>query len=994
MTERAVAVRHGSGRARAAPSARFIGREYELADLRRVLAEPPAVVLIEGEAGIGKSRLLHAYLTSPAGQAQRTLVCCCPPFGQPQTLGPLTDALRGAAKDVASLPLTGLAGALRPFFPEWTACLPPALEPAEDATLTRHRVFRALAELIECLQMAIVVVEDAHWADEVTLEFLLYLASHESAQVSLAVTYRPEDLPARSLLPRLSRLAAGTRGLRLSLAPLDVADTGTLMSSMLAGEQVSAEFATFVHDRTEGVPLAVEELVKLMADRADLAWRDGRWVRRRLARIVVPPTVRDAVLERAGRLSEQARTVLRSAAVLAAQADEVLLTEVADLPAGQAQAGLTEALCSGLLREDARGLVSFRHALAGQAVHDAIPGPDRRELHLRAGHALERRSLPATARLARHFRQAGDTDRWSRYAEQAVDVALASGDESTAAGLLSELIDEASPLGGSDVMRLLGKISPASIADPDCYRRVERSVRSLLDGWMGEPSEKAEVRLRLAAMLSDLDEHQASRRELERALPHLTGNPSRAARALTLLGAPHDMTTPASVHLRYLRRAERLTESLQWPGWLPFLMEKATALLMLGEEEGWAVEAQIAANAVSPADTKQVACGQLNSGDTAMTWGRYADSRRRLAKALELAEAYHYRHYREVILATQVHLDWFTGAWDGLFERAQALAEKEDSPVESRSEAALVTGLIHAARGAHGQAEERLQEVMAQRRRDGAPYYIMEPAAALARLLLADGRVEDALRVTEEAVRVLAAKNIWIWATDVVPARVAGLAAAGRTDEATGLVSAFARGLRNRDAPAPRAGVILCRAILARARGEHTRAANLFGRAALALRSLPRPYDAWLAQDHQAKCVLAAGHRDSGLALLDEVFDGLTQLGATGDAARVGRAIRTRAAGPQRAKPTGRRGYGNQLSPRELDVAGLLVAGGTNKEIGDRLFLSPKTVARHLESAMRKLGVGSRTALAVRLVEEGVVPAGPQASRAISGSRVGSVHSS
>lgn len=984
MTERAVAARDGSSRPRATHATGLVGREDELAELGRVLSVRPAVVLIEGEAGIGKSRLLRAYLTSPAGRAQRALVARCPPFRQPQTLGPLTDALRGATGDAARLPLTGLAGALRPFFPEWAACLPPAPEPAQDATLTRHRVFRAVAELIGCLQTAVVVVEDAHWADEATLEFLLYLASHEAGQVNLAVTYRPEDLPARSLLPRLSRLAAGTSGLRLTLARLDAADTGALMSSMLAGEQVSAEFAAFVHDRTEGVPLAVEELVKLMADRADLVRRDGRWVRRKLARIVVPPTVRDAVLERAGRLSAQARTVLQSAAVLAAQADETLLTEVADLVAGQARAGLSEALRSGLLQEDARGLISFRHALAGQAVYDAIPGPDRRALHLRAGHALERRSSRQAARMARHFREAGEPGRWSHYAEQAVDLALASGDETTAAELLSDLIDEASPSGGSEVMRLLDKISPASIADPDCYRRLERSVRSLLEGWTGEPGAEAPVRLKLARILADLEEYQASRNEMERAMPDLIGSLSRAARALALLGAPHDMTTPASVHLGYLRQADGFAESLQQPDRLPFLMEKATALLTLGEEDGWAVEAQIAANAVSPADSKQIACGQLNSGDAAMTWGRYAESRRRLAKALKLAEAYHYSHYREVILATEVHLDWFTGAWEGLLERAQALAAKEESPLGSRSEAALVTGLIHAARGDREQAGDSLRRILAQRLRDGAPYYLMEPAAGLARLLLADDRIEDALLVTDEAVQVLAAKKIWIWATDVVPARVAGLVAAGRIDEATRLVSAFARGLRNRDAPAPRAAAILCRAILARARGDHARAASLFSRTVLGWRSLPRPYDAWLAQEQQARCVLAMGDRDCGIVMLDQVFDGFMQLGAAGDAARVQRE-RARRAVSDRARPAGRRGYGNQLSPRELDVARLLVAGGTNKEIGDKLFLSPKTVARHLESAMRKLGVGSRTTLAVRLIEEGVVLASPQAPDASSG---------
>jgi DNA-binding CsgD family transcriptional regulator/tetratricopeptide (TPR) repeat protein len=982
MGQQSVARRGGVSRRRG-PASGLIGRGRELADLTRVLACSPALVLVEGEAGIGKSRLLNAYLSSGPARTRPALVACCPPFRQPQTLGPLTDALHGVAADVVGLPLTGLAGALRPLFPEWAASLPPAAEPAEDATVARHRVFRALAELIRCLRLAMVVVEDAHWADEATLEFLLYLASLDSWTASLVVTYRPEDLPARSLLPRLSRHAAGNRGLRLSLGPLDAEHTGALVSSMLAGEPVSAEFATFVHDRTEGVPLAVEELVKLMADRADLARRDGRWVRRSLAGIIVPPTVRDAVLERAGRLSPQAQAVLRSVAVLAEQVDETTLAVVSALPGSDARAGLAEALRSGLLGEDARGLVSFRHALAGQAVHDAIAGPDRRALHLRAGCALEGRSASQTVRLARHFKEAGETVRWSRYAEQAFHLALSSGDEASAAELLCDLIDETKPSGGHQAVRLLRWISPASMADPRYCRQIARSVRSLLDSWLSPPSEEAELRVKLAAILLDLEEYEAARAELKRVIPHLTGNPRLAARVMGLLGTPHDLITPASEHRRYLRRAAQLTSSAQPSERPQLLMEQATALLVLGEEEGWAKEALVAAEATAAGNIQRLAFSQLNSGDTAMTWGRYADSRQRLARALELAEARHYRHYRDVVLATQVHLDWFTGVWEGLPARAHALADSEAGPLESRYEAALVIGLIHAAAGARERAGDCLRDVLALRRRQGAPYYIMEPAAALARLLLADGRTEDALRVTEDGAEVLAAKRIWIWATDLVPARVAALAAAGRIDEAASLAAAFARGLGNRDAPAARAGLALCRALLAQARGEHSRAASRFGRAAAAWRSLPRPYDSWLALEQQARCQLAAGNRASALATLDEVLRGLTELGAAGDVSRVKRELR--GLNPAVRMP-GRRGYGGRLSPRELDVARLLVAGGTNREIGEQLFLSPKTVARHLDSAMRKLGVRSRTALAVRLVEAEMVsgdgPAGPGGSGA------------
>jgi predicted ATPase len=118
-------------------------------------------------------------------------------------------------------------------------------------------VFRALAELLASLEVTVLAVEDVHWADEATLEFLLFLQS----RVSLVVTYRPEDVPVGSLLSRLSsRPVTGTALLRLTLAPLDAAGTASLASSMLGGEPVSADFAGFLYLWTEGLPLAVEEL--------------------------------------------------------------------------------------------------------------------------------------------------------------------------------------------------------------------------------------------------------------------------------------------------------------------------------------------------------------------------------------------------------------------------------------------------------------------------------------------------------------------------------------------------------------------------------------------------------------------------------------------------------------------------------------------------------------------------------------------------------------
>lgn len=207
-----------------------------------------------------------------------------------------------------------------------------------------------------------------------------------------------------------------------------------MMTSTLGGDRVSDECATILHDRTGGLPLAVEESVRLMWNRTGPTRRGDSWVRQRLGEIDVPPTVRDVVLERNARLGPAAQAALRAAAVLTDPAPEDAVVEVMAPEGDPASrlAVLAEAVGSGLLREDPRGLVSFRHMLACRAVYEAIPGPQRRAMHLRAAYVLENATPSPVAQLARHFREAGDTTSWCRYAEQSADLALASGDDATA----------------------------------------------------------------------------------------------------------------------------------------------------------------------------------------------------------------------------------------------------------------------------------------------------------------------------------------------------------------------------------------------------------------------------------------------------------------------------------------------------------------------------------------------------------------------------------
>lgn len=961
--------RTDGGRLPALSAPRFVGRSGELGALDAALGHTPTVVLLDGEAGIGKTRLLCELLASQAERGRRALVGACLELRVPYSLGAVVDAVRDGVDDVAGLRLSGLGGALRPLFPEWADDLPPAPEPLEDATAARHRLFRAFVEVLGRLDVAVLALEDVHWADEATLEFLLFLLSRRPQPVSVVLTFRRDEIPAESLLLRLSsRLPSDARPARLSLGPLNVGETAAFVSSMLADGHVSDEFAAFLHARTDGVPLAVEESVRLMHDRADLIRRDGGWARRRLDRIEVPPTIRDAMLERVQRLGPDTRSVLYGVSVLSGPADYATLHAVTGLPEERFAARAAEALDGGLLREDRPGQWSFRHSLACHAVYEAIPAGERRAMHLRAGRALEGWPLPPVAQLARHFRLAGVVEPACRYTEEAADLCAQSGDVATSALLMHSLV-AGLPLPAGVLVRLVTKIQFQALSGSDPYSAVIEALRAALGGQALTPEEQASIRFQIGRVLMAGGEIEAGRGELLRAMPHLAPDSTDTARARVLLAMPLGNPRPVSEHLKWLREAPPPARSMASLDRLRLSVDRAFALLMLGEEAGWAAAREIPDDVMDPREASVVAIGHTNIGEEATRWGLYDEARKRLAKARTLAERHQFLDYLDSIASSQAHLDWFTGAWAGLAEQAARLAD-DDSTVrlKDRCEAALVAGLLEVAAGDRDTAKERLRFAG----RDDQQR--VEAAAALAQLWLRDGDVDEALHLTDQPALIDVGGGLWSRAVEFGPARTATLVAAGRRGQAAKVVNTFAEALGDRDAPAPQASLALCRAILAEGEGRFTDAVALFARTAVAWEALPRPYDALLARERSARCLLADGQREAGLSLLSGIAGALSDLGARNDADRIVGLLATYGGDVSTVtRGRGRPGYGNQLSPRESEVVRLVVDGLTNRQIADSLVVSAQTVASQVRSAMRKLGVASRTALAVKVVESGLV---------------------
>lgn len=963
----------------AAPA--FVGRAAEVQAVRDALGRPPAVVRVEGVAGAGKSRLVRELLD---GRDQhRVLLGACPPYREPATLAPVVDAVLSAGDQVARLRLSPLAGVLRPLFPEWAELLPPSPEPPADAAAARRRVFRALAELVQALAPATLVFEDAHWADQASLEFLPYLFARQTAQrrdrpepepLDLVLTYRPEELSTGCPLWSLpSRLPEGVRSTRLVIPPLDLAGTTALVSSMLGGASVSGQFAEFLHAHTGGLPLAVEESVQLLAARADLVHRDGEWDRRSTAVIQVPASIRGATLERVQRLDPAARRVLQAAAVLAEPADERTLAGVAGLPVRAVTRAAATAVRCGLLRHVGERRYAFRHVLPARAVYETLPEPQQRRWHARAGRTLAQLAQPPLVRLARHFREAADTPRWIRYAERAADVAAASGDHFAAFDLLEPLLT-VQAVAPAERARLARKVASTALlrqvfvdGRARALAATLRSVRDT-DGLAAVP--RAELGNLLGRLLNQLGDHDEGFAELVRAVPRLGHDPVEAARSLVHLGWPRAGPWPARVHLRYLRQIESLPLAAMEPAdRISITVDRAVALLQLGAAEGWSLVSDLPAEAEGAEERLHLARGYLNLGDAALLWGRYAEARRLLHRSLALAETGELDRVHYGAQVTQAHLDWLTGGWGDLPERLRRLVDAPDANPSIRDEAALVAVLRRAADGATEDAAEELARLAREAHQRGAASMALAPTAALARLRLDQGRPDLARDLTGEPLRLIAGKQIWVWATELVTVRTAALLATGAVYEARQLVSGFAAGLRRRSAPAPRAALATCRALLAEADAGPVAGAAAFGRAARAWESLPRPYEALRARERQAVALRAASRQWEATDLLTGVLRGFAGLGARMDADRVAGELRRLGTATGRLWWGGSHGYGDELSPREREVAGLVATGRTNREIAGLLGKATGTVAQQVSSVMRKLGVTSRTALAVRVRE-------------------------
>lgn len=957
---RRLAPRAPTGAAGALRDARLVGRHDELAALLAAVEDPPCIVVVEGEAGVGKTRLIAEMLDHPQMRTRRRLVGHFHPAHEPFPLGAVVEALRTLEGALGGSTLNPVAGALRPLLPELAGDLPPALDDLGDPLAERHRVFRAVLETLTALGPTVLVLEDLHWADQPTLELLRFMATHPPPQCAVVLTVRREELgPAAAL-------DLGTGSFHtIGLQPFGADEVRALMAQLLA-EEPPHDVAQLVLDKTSGIPFAVEEVTRLLHHAAVTDPGAEGLTTESLTRLGVPSGVRESVLQRRAQLSQPTQQLLDAAAVVETPASDDVLYAVADLPSDEGLVALAGAVSGGMLHETSPGRYVFRHVLGREAVYEAIVGPRRSVLHAAAADALHSHGHGEDVdRLAHHSKRAQRLADWVQYAEASADLAGSLGNDLRAAEILTELAAHEAVHAGQRA-RILTKLAESSWRSHRPSPSAVEVIRAFLDTGAADHETLGRLRFLLGRILLQAEDVDAGRRELISSLGYLDANPGLAARAMAGIAMAGHLRARAAEDIEWLERATAMAQRQDDPYVkLVVLVDRVNVLLGLGDPAGWELLGQLPTDVATAAERVQVIRGHANIASMAASLGHYGRARDHLRLAEQMSAGRYEGPGLAFMESTALILDWETGRWsacDALVARylsARRLTVERPTRVVHRIEA-----LLRFVRGEAGSEElaARLPEERSVRDHEG----VARTAAVLIRDALARDDVAAAAGIAAEAWEILADDSTGIHATEFVVPAATALARSGDAATAGDLVSRIAAATQSRDAPAAHAATDAALGVLELAAGRWAAASELLDRAEDAARALPQPYVAAQWRELRGDAVLT---QEGDADLLERALREYQDLGAAWDAARVRRTLRRH--GFDDGRRRGRRSYPTTLSPREQQVAALAAEGLTDREIAQRLFLSTRTVEGHLARALGKLKVASRRDLPAALPPHG-----------------------
>ncbi len=970
-------------------STRFVGRTGELTDLEAALREAadgrPSLAFLAGESGVGKSRLLSELERRGREEGATVLTGDAVELGEGELpYAPLVGALRPLARsdDAVFGELTPANRAeLATLLPELARRDdPPAAAGADDERgSAQRRLFEALLSLLERLGQrgpVVLALEDVHWADRSTRSFLAFLASSLCDEPVLVVlTYRSDELHRRHpLRPLLAELERAPRARRIELARFDRAELAEQLEDIL-GAPAAPDLVDRLLRRSEGNPLFAEELLA-----SGLDGRGG-----------LPPTLRDALMVRVERLPDVAQEALR---LLAAgrRLDHQLLEDASGMEPRELREALRVAVESHIVVIDDEGWQTFRHALLREViVDDLLPG-ERSALHLALAHAFERRFAEGprgawvAARIAEHYRAAGDQPAELAAAVQAAERA----DEVRAHGEAAALLERALELWDRvpDAERHTG-VSRTDLllrAARDHYRASDdaRAV-TLMELALGaidataDPRRASDVLGDLATMRWTLGRGEAARDTLAHALELLPEGEQSRDRAKLLV----DQVRFSMLQGRYRQTRETAAEALAAIDaagaedlYAPVLNRLGVALMCDGEPELGAKTLrdalELARSAGLPA---AMAVTYANLADGLHVIGRSDEA---LAIAHQGLEELPDLHARTAtwLKAQAGTIAFDLGDWD---EAQRRILRPVPAAGIHRVNALMREAELALGQGDRAHARTLLDETGELVATTLEPQFIGGVGSLQAELERRDGNLEAARDVVEAAldrlefctedVRFLsqvAATGAAVEADIAERARDVGDETA-RSDALERLEPLLLRveAAAVDERPLEAAHLATANAEATRARGEPDPAA--WAAAADAWAAASRPYGEAQARQREAEAHVAVGDREAAAVAASAALTTARELGAawleTEADGLIARA-RLRIDQPEdepATEPTTSADEPFGLTPRERQVLVLVARGATNREIGAELYMAEKTASVHVSRILAKLDVRSRT---------------------------------
>ncbi len=945
----------------------LVGRQDELAELKTALATAAAgragAVLVSGDAGVGKTRLLTELVAAARSGGTTVFTGRCldvdeaglPYLPFVEALGQLTPTQRAMAahRSVLSRLMPGVT----------------TVEESTEPAMDQLRLFDAVHGLFSDLAAqapVLLAIEDLHWADASTRDLILFLVSRLYTQRILIVgTYRLDDLhrrhPLRPVLGELSRLSTVEL---LELRPFDQVHAEKLVDELADGALPSATVQK-IAKRSEGNAFFCEELTAAYGDGAG-----------------VPAGLADLLLARIERLSGDARKVVRAAAVASQIVTHASLARVSGLPDDVLEEVLRETVQHNVL-VTADGGYRFRHALLREAVYDDLLPGERVRLHagyaqvvtsqaLLAYHSFRSHDLPgalvASVRAADEAGKMGAPGEKLRHVEQALELWSVVPDPEQS---------------GTTELGLLRAATRAAIASGEVERSVEygKAAVALADK-LDDPELSAVTRHQLAIASISL-EHSGSdiQRTVEEAWELVRDRPASVVKAKVLALAAREWVWSWEVDVERMKSlAEQAFQDAKKLGATAVEVDALVTKAVFAEWDANIEEA--------------IAMGKA-AIERAASIGAYdveLRARKNTSVVLwmngEMAEA---RRMMDFIVtrSAQVGLSWGLSGLEARIERicmryalgewdeGLRLAEDVDgAPTTARARMIAPTLWILAAQGDFETLDARAEMLAAQTE----DLYTNEMGhVGRAEAALWRGRPEEAVEHVEtvlSAMETLARGSV----TDTMMAMAMGVwalcdiaEAARRRGDQAAVDAAVGRGAlleqRARKLVPQRYGRV-------RRENHHPQSRAFQARVAAEFSRLRGQHDTQLWQDavgptvqmeywvgvaswRWASLLLADGDRDQAAERLVAAYEIAVNLGANPLREAVSElAKRSRISLPGNeitAEPNG------DLTPRELAVLELVAAGLTNRQVGERLYISQKTASVHLSRAMAKLGAANRT---------------------------------